>query len=92
MATKKTKKDINQFKQALLSNAGFIKEIEDDDPSSQRQEPIGDVVIDNEVREKFQVLAEYEGVDEKELINKALKHYLNLKGLQLKQALKKKRA
>lgn len=88
MAAKKTKKDIKQFKQALLSNTSFIKEIESDDNSSQPQHILAEEVIDSEVREKFQLLAEYEGMEEKELINMALNHYLRLKGLQLKKALK----
>ena len=90
MATKKNKKDINQFKQALLSNAGFIKEIEQSDPSTSAQSLPDDPVIDPEVREKFQLLAEYEGVEERDLVNMALNHYLKLKGLQLKQAIKKR--
>lgn len=90
MAATKAKKDINQFKQALLSNTGFIKEIERDDNSSQAQAVKTNQVIDTDVREKFQLLAEYEGVEEKELINLALNHYLKLKGLQLKQAIKQK--
>ncbi len=90
MAAKKTKKNIKKFKQALLSNTSFIKEIESDDNSSQHQHILADEVIDTEVREKFQLLAEYEGVEEKELINMALVHYLRLKGLQLKKAIKQK--
>lgn len=90
MVAKKNKKDVKQFKQALLSNTGFIKEIESVDNSSQSQHMMDEELIDKAVREKFQILAKYEGVEEKELLHMALNHFLKLKGLQLKQALKQK--
>ena len=87
---KKSKKNINQFKEALFSNTDFLKEAETSEDNEQITEIISDDVIDNEVREKFKLLANYEKIDEKELINKALNHYLRLKGLQLEQAMKEK--
>ncbi len=88
MANKKSKKNINQFKEALFSNTNFLKESEAFEDKSKKVETVNNDVIDNEVREKFKLLAHFEKVDEKELINKALNHYLKLKGLQLEQAMK----
>lgn len=88
MSAKKTKKNIKQFKQALLSNTDFIKHSEPETSNKITETIVNDDIIDSEIRNKFKILANFEKIDEKELINKALNHYLRLKGLQLEQALK----
>jgi hypothetical protein len=89
---KKTKKNIKQFQQALLSNTGFIKQT-DENEAMQLPEPVisPESVIDDEVMEKFILLANFEGSNTNELINKALNHYLRLKSLQLEEAMKNKK-
>lgn len=81
---KKKAKNINQMKEALLSNADFIK--------SHESEPTNDIqtesIIDDEILDKFEALAAYENTEASELINKALKHFLRVKGLQVEMALK----
>lgn len=88
MVTKKPKKNIKQFKQALLSNTDFIKENKSTDNTKAAPEIVMEEVIKPEIREKFKILANFEGEEEKDLINKALNHYLRLKGLQLEEAMK----
>jgi len=77
---KKTKKDLKQFQQALLSNTDFIQHTE-----ATLNEPLIKEVslVEDAIMEKFKLLATFEGVTEKELINQALNHYLRLKSLQL---------
>lgn len=87
---KKSKKNINQFKEALFSNTDFLKEDEVTEDTKQIIETVNESIIDDEVREKYKLLANFENIDEKELVNKALNHYLRLKGLQLEQAMKQK--
>ncbi len=81
---KKKAKNINQMKEALLSNAGFIKNHE--------SEPIDDIqaesINEEGTLDKFEALAEFEKTEAKIIINKALNHFLKLKGLQLEMALK----
>lgn len=82
---KKQKKNTKDFQQALLSNADFLK---------QTPEPVLEAtkekIIDEEILEKLEILAEYDNVDVKDLVNKALSHFLRLKGMQLEQAIKAK--
>jgi hypothetical protein len=80
---KKTK-NTKQFQQALLSNTDFIQHTE-----ATLNEPLIKEVsmVDDAIMEKFKLLATFEGVTEKELINQALNHYLRLKSLQLEQAM-----
>ena len=87
----KAKKNIKQFKQALLSNTDFIKESEPVEHTKPTTTVVNEDVIDADVKEKFSLLANFENISEKELINKALNHYLRLKGLQLEQAIKAKK-
>ncbi|MCK9208620.1 MAG: hypothetical protein M0P66_16025 [Salinivirgaceae bacterium] len=89
---KKNKKDMKQFQQALLSNAEFIKQPEPVPMAAPEPVIIQEVsVINDDVMEKFKLLASFEGVSEKELINQALNHYLRLKSLQLEQAITSKK-
>ncbi|PKP10139.1 MAG: hypothetical protein CVU09_08405 [Bacteroidetes bacterium HGW-Bacteroidetes-4] len=83
---KKTKKNIKQFKQALLTNTGFIKQNEEPEPIPAAQH---ESLIESDILQKFTLLAEFEGTNTKELINKALNHFLRLKSLQLEEAMKK---
>ncbi len=85
---KKTKKDLKQFQQALLSNTDFIQHTE-----ATLNEPLIKEVslVEDAIMEKFKLLATFEGVTEKELINQALNHYLRLKSLQLEQAMNQKK-
>ncbi|MFA6400303.1 MAG: hypothetical protein WCX31_01560 [Salinivirgaceae bacterium] len=84
---KKTK-NTKQFQQALLSNTDFIQHTE-----ATLNEPLIKEVsmVDDAIMEKFKLLATFEGVTEKELINQALNHYLRLKSLQLEQAMNNKK-
>jgi len=85
---KKTKKDLKQFQQALLSNTDFIQHTE-----ATLNEPLIKEVslVEDAIMEKFKLLATFEGVTEKELINQALNHYLRLKSQQLEQAMNQKK-
>lgn len=83
---KRNKKNIKGIQAALLSNTNFLNKEEVIEPVE-----FTNSVIDNEVLEKFETLAEFEKTTSEELINKALNHYLKLKGLQLEQALKAKK-
>ena len=83
---------MKQFQQALLSNAEFIKQPEPVPMAAPEPVIIQEVsVINDDVMEKFKLLASFEGVSEKELINQALNHYLRLKSLQLEQAITNKK-
>lgn len=86
MPTKKNKKNINQFKEALFSNTNFLKDNNANEEQKADIKVVNEDVIDNDIREKFKLLASFEQVEEKELINKALNHYLKLKSIQLDQA------
>jgi hypothetical protein len=81
-------KNTKQFQQALLSNTDFIQHTE-----ATLNEPVIKEVsmVDDAIMEKFKLLATFEGVTEKELINQALNHYLRLKSLQLEQAMNQKK-
>ncbi|MBI9068827.1 MAG: hypothetical protein JEZ09_16140 [Salinivirgaceae bacterium] len=81
---KKNKKNIQQFQEALLSNTGFIKH-ESNEPSNKSESPS---LIEDAILKKLELLAEFENIEISELINKALNHFLRLKGLQLEQAKK----
>ncbi len=83
---KRSKKNIKQIQDALLSNTGFLNR-----EDSSGEETIHQDIIDDEVLTKYEALAEYEKTDTKTLINKALGHFLKLKGLQLEQALKNRK-
>ncbi len=83
---KRSKKNIKQIQDALLSNTGFFNR-----EDNYEEEIIHQDIIDDEVFAKYEALAEYEKTDTKALINKALNHFLKLKGLQLEQALKNKK-
>lgn len=85
---KKTKKNIKQFQQALLSNTRFIKQTEESEPIPAAHH---EAIIEDEILQKFTLLAEFEGTHTKELINKALNHFLRLKSLQLEEAMKKQK-
>ena len=89
MATKKKKKDINQFKEALFSNTDFLKDNKPKNDVKPVVDAVATDIIDSDIRNKFKLLADFEDIDEVELINKALNHYLRLKGMQLEQAMKK---
>lgn len=86
MTTKKTKKNITDFKQALLSNTNFIKE---ESSVKNNIEPTTSF-IDEEIMHKLKILAEFENIELDVIINKALNHFLRLKGIQLEQAIKAK--
>ncbi len=83
---KRSKKNIKQIQEALLSNTGFLSR-----EDSSEDEVIHQDIIDDDVLIKYEALAEFEKTDTKSLINKALNHFLKLKGLQLEQALKAKK-
>jgi len=78
-------KSIKEIQAALLSNTKILSKDVNDDKNDHRTE-----IIDADVMRKIQILAEFENVPVEELLNKALIHYLKLKGLQLEQAMKEK--
>lgn len=84
---KKVKKNIKDFKQALLSNTDYIKE-EKAEPGNIETTPS---LIDEEILKKLELLAEFENIELDEMVNKALNHFLRLKGIQLEQAIKAKK-
>lgn len=78
-------KSIKEIQAALLSNTKILSKeqvVEKTDNGSE--------IIDADVMRKIHILAEFENVPVEELLNKALSHYLKLKGLQLEQAIKEK--
>ena len=85
-------KNIKQFKKALLSNTEFIKKEDNntDVEDNSANENISESIIDSDVLEKFELLADFEKTDKKTLINNALNHFLRLKGAQLELAKKQK--
>lgn len=89
---KKTKKNVRSIKDALLSNAGYIKQTTEDQIEDKSEEIVANNVhnctINPELLDKFAALSEYENIALKEQLEKALNHYLKLKGLQLQEALK----
>lgn len=85
--SKRSKKNVKDIQSALLSKTGFLNKSEED--VSEKSAPT-ESIIDEDVLEKFEALAKFEKTETNELINKALNHYLKLKGLQLEQALKNK--
>jgi hypothetical protein len=89
---KKHKKNIKQIQDALLSKAGFIKQsTEAPEIYNVEEESNENYSISPEILDKFEALAEYENVEYSVLIEKALNHYLKLKGLQLDEALKNRK-
>lgn len=87
--TKKGKKNIKDIQSALLSNTGFLNR----DDSTVANEPTQEKpsLINDDVMEKLEALADFENTELKEIVNKALGHFLRLKSLQVEQALKAKR-
>jgi hypothetical protein len=83
----KKSKNIKQFKQALLSNAEFIKQTNEEKPETNNQQ-LQENIINDEIFKKFELLAAFDGIDTKTLINNALNHFLRLKGAQLELAQK----
>lgn len=83
---KKAKKSMRQIQEALLTNTGLLKQ------PSEQDEQVGltatESLIEADVMEKIELLANFEKITPKEMINKALQHFIKLKGLQLEQAMK----
>jgi hypothetical protein len=48
-----------------------------------------DFQIDERITKNYKILASHLGIDQSELINKALMYYLSLKSAQLEQAVRK---
>jgi hypothetical protein len=95
----RNKLTIDDIQKALLSNTHFIKEAEPEQPleitqvntQSGRVEnsTTNDFQIDQRILEKVKILSTYLGIDQSELINKALLYYLSIKSQQLEQAVRK---
>ena len=85
-------KNIKQFKKALLSNTEFIKQEDKkaDVKDNSVNKSISESIIDSDILEKFELLANFEKTDKKTLINNALNHFIRLKGAQLELAKKQK--
>lgn len=85
---KKGKKNIKDIQSALLSKTGFLNQHDDNESIEHAsQQPS---LIDENLLEKLEALAEFENVSVKEIVNKALGHFLRLKSMQVEQALKAK--
>lgn len=82
---KKTKKSVKQIQEALLTNTGLLRPVIENEP-----QPIvpADPIIEHELMEKLELLARYQKTETKDLINKALQHFIKLKGIELEQAQK----
>lgn len=85
--SKRGKKNVKDIQSALLSKTGFLNREEPTEEVESTSEPL----IDQEILEKLEILAEYEKTETSELINKALHHFLRLKGLQLEKAMAAKK-
>jgi hypothetical protein len=95
----RNKLTIDDIQKALLSNTHFIKEAEPEKPLEITQvntqsgkvgnPTANDIQIDQRILENVKILSTYLGIDQNELINKALMYYLSLKSAQLEQAVRK---
>jgi hypothetical protein len=85
---KKANKSMRQIQDALLTNTGLLKQ--PDEVSKADNTGVTDNLIQPEIFEKFEILANFEKTSTKDLINSALHHYIKLKALQLEQAMKLK--
>lgn len=96
---RKSKLTIDDIQKALLSNTHFIKEVEPEKPLEISPIIAKNIKVESSANsscqldpitlKKFKILANYLKVDQNELINTALKHYLTLKSMQLEQAMLK---
>lgn len=88
----KTKKNIKDFQQALLSNTKFIKKesAKEEEPEAIAPDTSHPLHIDPEILSDIKLLAEHENKEFINLIHVALKHYLGLKSLRLEEAKKAK--
>ena len=75
-------KQIKDIQEALLSNTQLIKE-----QSGKLVPEINTLQIDEELLEKYKMLAAYYQKDFKDILHDALKHYLRLKALDVEQAM-----
>lgn len=87
--TKRSKKNVKDIQSALLSKTGFLKQDENIDTNDDTDNNQS-LLIDADILEKLKALAEYENTDLKDLVNKALNHFLRLKSLQVTEAMKAK--
>ena len=91
----RNKLTIEDIQKALLSNTHFIKEAEPENPLEITQRSKGensianDLQIDQRIIKNYKILSDYLGIDQSELLNKALLYYLSLKSQQLEQAVRK---
>jgi len=95
----RNKLTIDDIQKALLSNTHFIKEAEPEKPleikkvntqTGKVENPTtNDFQIDQKILKNVKILSTYLGIDQNELINKALMYYLSLKSAQLEQAVRK---
>lgn len=91
----RNKLTIEDIQKALLSNTHFIKEAELEKPleinqSSKAENSIAnDLQIDQRIIKNYKILSDYLGIDQSELLNKALLYYLSIKSQQLEQAVRK---
>ena len=91
----RNKLTIEDIQKALLSNTHFIKEAESEKPLEFTQSGKGensianDLQIDQRIIKNYKILSDYLGIDQSELLNKALLYYLSIKSQQLEQAVRK---
>ena len=90
-------KKIDAFQKAMLSNTRFIGKENQDETDAEPQETQDKkeeviIPINSELLKKYKMLASYQNVEYKELISKALSHFLRLKSLDLEEAVKNNKA
>jgi hypothetical protein len=98
-AMAKSKHTISDIQKALMTHTRYIREVEKSAepealPQAKPAEAAkvtneNDVKIDALTLKQFRILARYLNEPAEDLINKALGHYLRLKGQQLDQAIQK---
>ncbi len=92
----KSKHTIGDIQKALMTHTRFIKEAETVVESEAVPAPAplvskgsNDITIDPMILKKFRILSRYLNEPAEDMINKALEHFLRLKGQQLDQAIQK---
>jgi hypothetical protein len=92
----KSKHTIGDIQKALMTHTRFIKETETvmepevtPTPAPTSSKGNNDITIDPMILKKFRILSRYLNEPAEGMINKALEHFLRLKGQQLDQAIQK---
>lgn len=84
----KKKNKLREIKDALLSNASYIKNTEETVVQEIAVVPENAVEIEKSVYNKLKLLANYYKKEPSDLVNDAISHFLRLKRLDIEEALK----